>query len=133
MSAYVYIHKFPDGKCYIGSTTSDPISRWNNGEGYSNQPKMKAAIDKYGWENVNHLSIEAPSEEVASEVETILIRMLNTIENGYNSRHGSNDSTYHEMLCYKGLYEHQTEMLKLAVSCMATISKLEKTLGEFRS
>ena len=133
MKAYVYIHKFPDGKCYVGSTTNEPMTRWNNGHGYDNQPKMKAAIEKFGWDNVNHLSIEAPSEEAAAEVETIMIRMLDTINNGYNARPGSNDSTYHEMLCYKGLYEHQTEMLELTVSCMETIRKLGRTLGVNRS
>ena len=31
---YVYIHTCPNGKKYVGLTTTDPKDRWRKGEGY---------------------------------------------------------------------------------------------------
>lgn len=51
----VYVHIFPNGKLYFGITSKQPNARWEGGSGYGdNQPVMKAAIAKYGWENIEH-------------------------------------------------------------------------------
>lgn len=137
MSAYVYILQFPDGKCYIGSTTLDPERRWNNGRGYSGQKKIKEAIDKHGWKSVNHVAIEVKDEDTAKEVETILIRMLDTIENGYNDMPGNNDNTYHELMYYKAKCKHLEEvngrMSKRCESMSNTIRILSKYFDLYRS
>ena len=51
----VYMHIFPNNKVYIGITNKNVNSRWRkNGVGYTNCPRMNNAINKYGWENVEH-------------------------------------------------------------------------------
>lgn len=52
----VYVHIFPNGKKYFGITSKAPRKRWENGAGYSQvgQPIMYNAIQKYGWENIEH-------------------------------------------------------------------------------
>ena len=52
----VYVHIFPNGKMYFGITSKKPKDRWENGTGYSrsHQPVMYNAIQKYGWENIEH-------------------------------------------------------------------------------
>lgn len=47
----VYMHRFPNGKVYIGITRVAPEKRWRNGKGYSENRFMQFAINKYGWEN----------------------------------------------------------------------------------
>ena len=54
----VYRHTFPDGKRYIGITRQKPEDRWLDGMGYSAQPKVFAAIVKFGWKNIKHEVLE---------------------------------------------------------------------------
>ena len=80
----VYCHTFPNGKKYIG-ISCECEKRWNNGNGYNSQPKMKKAIQKYGWENIKHETVlDGLSKEQANKLEKYLIAELNTIQNGYN-------------------------------------------------
>lgn len=84
----VYEHVFPNGKKYIG-ISKDPETRWNNGYGYSTQPKVYRAIKKYGWENVKHnILIDGISCEQAKMLERSLIRSMDTMRNGYNQTLG---------------------------------------------
>lgn len=47
------------GKIYIGLTKYDnPECRWQNGNGYKNQGRFGAAIEKEGWDNFDHAVIE---------------------------------------------------------------------------
>ena len=49
---YVYIHKSPSCKYYVGITSKCRVQdRWDNGNGYKNCPAFYNAILKYGWEN----------------------------------------------------------------------------------
>lgn len=52
----VYEHLFPNGKRYVGITSKPPKTRWENGAGYAKdgQPVMYNAIQKYGWDNIEH-------------------------------------------------------------------------------
>lgn len=92
----VYMHIFPNGKRYIGLTMQKPERRWSNGRGYKDSPKMHKAIQKYGWENVEHTIIkEHLSKSQAEALEIRLIKEYDTILNGYNIEHGGNTQGTH--------------------------------------
>lgn len=44
----VYMHRFPNGKVYIGITCQKPEYRWNKGKHYRKQSLIFNAIMKYG-------------------------------------------------------------------------------------
>lgn len=50
----VYKHTTPNGKVYIGITRRNPITRWQNGNGYKRNKHFMGAILKYGWDNIKH-------------------------------------------------------------------------------
>ncbi len=84
----VYKHLFPNGKVYIGITCQRISSRWGRkGRGYRTQPYIWRAIQKYGWDNIEHIVIaEGLSEEDASIAEKKLIKRYDSRnpEKGYN-------------------------------------------------
>ena len=86
----VYRHIFPNGKSYIGITGVKPYTRrWNGGRGYAKQPKMRFAIEKYGWENVKHeVLFSNLSLYEAYSIEQEMIAKYDSIENGYNITQG---------------------------------------------
>ena len=88
----VYMHVFPNGKRYIGITSQKPEQRWRmNGKGYQQCPKMWNVINKYGWENIEHIVLyEGLSKEMAEKAEIRLISEYNTTINGYNVENGGN-------------------------------------------
>ena len=89
---YIYCHISPSGKKYIGKTERPLNSRWANGKGYSSCTVFKKAIDKYGWENFEHLVLEEIKAKTKEELQKILsnkerdyILKYNTlVPNGYN-------------------------------------------------
>ena len=50
----VYMHISPSGKKYIGITGQSIERRWGNGSGYKNCISFNRAIEKYGWNNIEH-------------------------------------------------------------------------------
>lgn len=50
----VYKHTFKDGKVYIGITKNNAKTRWQNGKGYKQNIRMFKAIEKQGWDNIQH-------------------------------------------------------------------------------
>ena len=81
----VYIHKFPNGKKYVGVCQCCK-DRWNGGNGYANNTEMYEDIKKYGWENIEHkVILETSDSYIAYELEKILIEELDLINNGYNN------------------------------------------------
>lgn len=87
----VYMHIFPNGKRYIGITSNEVNRRWEKGSGYKKQAKMKNAINKYGWENIEHIVLLCNlSKEEACKKEIELIAKYDTtnINNGYNISSG---------------------------------------------
>ena len=94
----VYIHRNKiNNKCYIGITCQKPNQRWINGKGYMgkrkngdySQPKFAHAIEKYGWDNFEHIIwAEGLTRDKACEAERLLIDLWDTINNGYNSLPG---------------------------------------------
>ena len=103
----VYYHLFPNGKYYIGITSeSDVEQRWKNGNGYSTQPVFKA-IQKYGWDNIEHGIIAANlTFNEANHFESLLINQLNTIRpHGYNATYGGEGTVYYSDADYDYIKE----------------------------
>lgn len=87
----VYMHKNKiNGKVYIGITKRRPQYRWNNGKGYNNQ-YFKRAIQKYGFDNFEHIILCENlnrSEAEKKEIEYISYYKSNEREFGYNISKG---------------------------------------------
>ena len=84
----IYMHKNKiNGKMYIGQTSKSLNRRWNNGKGYVNCPYFNHAIEKYGWENFEHILLhDGLSKNEADELEKYYIREYKSYmpEHGYN-------------------------------------------------
>lgn len=90
---YVYQHKNKtNGKSYFGITKQIPEQRWGaNGDNYANCPHFWAAIQKYGWDNFEHIILaENLSKENACQMEIALIKEYCTQDSdcGYNIMEG---------------------------------------------
>lgn len=92
---YAHINK-SNGKVYIGQTGhDDPNIRWKNGYGYKGNKYFWNAIQKYGWDNFEHIILfENLSLEMANIIEEELIKKYNTIDKniGYNLKPGGKNS-----------------------------------------
>lgn len=89
----VYIHLFPNGKRYIGITKQRLNKRWRRGNGYRKNSLVYKAINKYGWDNIQHiLLLENLSKEQAEnkEIELIATYKSNNPKYGYNIANGGN-------------------------------------------
>lgn len=95
----VYVHIAPNGKKYVGITSQKPEKRWKNGKGYNHNEHFKSAIDKYGWNNFQHIILfDNLKEEEAKRLETLTIALLRTHINkfGYNKTFGGEHPTFDE-------------------------------------
>ena len=89
----VYVHIFPNNKYYVGITSKNPELRWGHkGHNYCKQTYLYNAIQKYGWDNIEHDIVASNlTEEEAKNFEIILIEKLNCkYPNGYNMTDGGN-------------------------------------------
>jgi len=88
----VYVHITPNGKLYFGITHMKPEHRWlSTGKGYQRCTLFWKAIQKYGWDNIQHIVlIDNLSKEIACECEKYLIAKYksNQAEFGYNNSLG---------------------------------------------
>ena len=107
MNYCVYIHTNKiNKKSYVGITCQRPERRWRNGNGYvkKNQPIFYNAIQKYGWDNFEHIIFaDGLSEEEAKNYEKHLIALYKTNvargggdAQGYNSTDGGEGFTGHK-------------------------------------
>ena len=70
----VYCHTTPSGKRYIGITSKKPEHRWRNGKGYEKGSAFRRAIDKYGWDDIQHnILFNDLTEKEAKWLENYLI------------------------------------------------------------
>ena len=90
MNFCVYKHTAPNGKVYIGITCQKPEERWKNGKGYGNNKHFKAAIQYYGWPNIQH---EIIKDNLTKEQACILEKELIKIFDSTNPKKGYNQST----------------------------------------
>ena len=87
----IYKHTFPNDKVYIGQclgeTIKNAIYRWGkNGNNYKGQLVYRA-IQKYGWDNIQHEILEVvETQKEANEKEIYYISLYNSTNkaNGYN-------------------------------------------------
>lgn len=97
---YVYKHTFPNGKAYVGiSSRKNPNYRYGNGGSRYNTDLMRRAIQKYGWENIQHEIIKSGiTREEAELLEQQLIKegQYNNSNYGYNLASGGHFPSMHE-------------------------------------
>lgn len=101
-TVYQHINKI-NQKSYVGITKQKPENRWgNNGINYKSSPHFYAAIQKYGWDNFEHLILfENLSKEDAEKKEKELIKELD-LQNpakGYNIMEGGEITTMPPEIC----------------------------------
>lgn len=98
---YCHINKI-NNKRYIGQTDQQNLNkRWQNGNGYkpkqrNNNTKFWNAIQKYGWNNFQHIILEdnIPSLEQANKRQQYWITYYHTFNNdkcGYNMTPGGDN------------------------------------------
>lgn len=89
----IYMHKNKsNGKVYVGQTIQNPKDRWKNGVGYKTCTKFYNAIQKYGWDNFEHIILEQKemTQEEANSLEDFYIKKYNCLDDkyGYNITKG---------------------------------------------
>ena len=106
----VYEHICPNGKIYIGITCRKLQKRWCNGNGYRNNKHFYKAIQKYGWDNIQHLLLydELTKENAEQkEIELIAKYKSNNYKYGYNIANGGSHSGVHSEETKKKISEKQ--------------------------
>lgn len=90
-TVYMHVNKV-NGKKYIGLTRQDVRRRWRpDGSGYMNNPYFWHAIQKYGWDNFEHIIVKTGlSQDEACQMEKDLIALhkSNDLIHGYNIADG---------------------------------------------
>lgn len=85
----IYRHIFPNGKVYIGQTCQKPEYRWSNGKGYKSSPFIFNAINKYGWDNIQHEVLFTGLDQLNADIiEEDLIYYYKQIDKSYNLANG---------------------------------------------
>ena len=128
----IYMHKNKiNNKIYVGQTCQTLQERWGSkGSGYKTCTKFKNAINKYGWDNFEHIIIEEVySPEEADEREKYWINYYNSVENGYNLSYGGGS-------LHSFSNEHKTNLQRAIINkigrkviCVNT-KKIYETLSE---
>lgn len=86
----IYMHKNrTNGKVYIGQTIQDdPNKRWKNGHNYKTCTFFARAIEKYGWDNFQHIILQQGdfSQEELNQKQQYYISFYDTCnpQKGYN-------------------------------------------------
>lgn len=120
----LYIHTTPSNKVYIGITCKKPTYRWRNGKGYKNNIHFYSAIEKYGWDNIEHKILYdnlTKEEAIEKEKELIAKYKSNQREYGYNKSIGGEQSS---------LGFHHTDKAKKIIADKLRIINLGKHLTE---
>ena len=87
---YVYRHINPfNNKVYVGITKLSLSDRWNKGKGYKHCKLFYRAIQKYGWDNLQHLVVCSNlDKKTACLVEQHLIKYYKDKNLSYNITNG---------------------------------------------
>lgn len=88
----IYLHQnLSNGKVYIGQTCQNPQYRWNHGQGYKQCEYFYKAIQKYGWDNFQHIILaQNLTSEEANYLEEYYISIFDSTnpQSGYNLQKG---------------------------------------------
>lgn len=89
----LYVHIFPNNKVYVGITCKTPEVRWgNNGIHYKTQTRLWNAIQKYGWDNIQHIIILQTKfkDEIEKQEKYFITEVYHSNERdkGYNVEDG---------------------------------------------
>ena len=98
MGYSVYKHTSPNGKVYIGITSTSLNRRWGYGSNYHNNEYFSRAIRKYGWENFTHdvLYTDLTAEEAELKERELIAFYHSTDPNrGYNLTTGGEKGKRH--------------------------------------
>lgn len=104
----VYKHITPSGKVYIGITSKAVEKRWLNGRGYRKNEHFWNAIQKYGWENIEHKILATGlTKEEATEAEKMYIALFSSHKPkyGYNLTEGGETGIVHTIESRRKLSE----------------------------
>lgn len=93
---WVYMLRFPNGKCYVGQTRQRVNKRWAQhkrcSEKGGNCWKLCNAIRKYGWNSVvKQVLAECPNEELDA-MEVMYIDLFDAFGDGYNLTAGGENA-----------------------------------------
>ena len=112
---YVHINKI-NGKRYYGITKQKRIKRrWGNGKGYKEQPYFYSDIEKYGWDNFEHIVL---FDNLTKEESKLLEQMYIALYDSYNKRNGYNISLGEG---YKGLKHTEDTKAKISKTKKGTV------------
>lgn len=124
----VYMHISPSNKRYIGITSQSIKIRWQNGKGYRKNIYITRAIEKYGWDNFQHLIVaKGLTERDAKWLEIELIKVWNSSnrEYGYNISLGGESWNCSEET-RKKISENNKGKHKMSEEHKQKISKIHK-------
>lgn len=128
----VYKHVFPNGKVYIGITSQPLNCRWRSGKGYNHNIHITRAIEKYGWDNVQHFVLKGDfTLDEANSIERALIQKYksNNPEFGYNVTAGGDGRLGHSHVCS----EETRQKISLINKGRTRSEEYKKHLSELRS
>lgn len=95
----LHVHIAPNGKRYYGITKQKPERRWANGANYMHNQHFARAINKYGWDNIEHIVIyDNLTEDEAKMLEQYMIQWYKTADRdyGYNISLGGDGGNHSE-------------------------------------
>ena len=107
----IYLHKNKiNGKVYIGQTIQPLKNRWKNGNGYKTCYYFYNAIQKYGWENFEHIILEQNENWTQED--------LDNKEKEYISLFKANNPKFGYNICEGGANSISPNMTKKAIEWM---------------
>ena len=120
----VYIHRNKiNDKIYIGMTGQSPEQRWQKGKHYKTCPYFYNAIEKYGWDNFEHIIfMNNLTFSQAEKIEHKLILLFNAQNSniGYNIKsggsHGKHAAETKEKIRLKALGRTQSKQQRSKIS-----------------
>lgn len=89
-TVYMHVNKI-NNKKYVGITSQKVENRWSGGKGYQECTYFKNAVNKYGWDNFEHLILfTGLNKDKANNYEILLIELFqsNNRDKGYNLTSG---------------------------------------------
>ena len=107
----VYEHRnLSNGKSYIGMTSQEPKYRWNNGNGYKNQPKIWSDIKESDWNTdwQHNILGQFEDKQEALNIEEMFIWLFDSTNDGYNTSAYSSHSCKHSKESKKKISEART-------------------------